>query len=392
MVDKEQSGSKLDALLERIPITDGGGRRRLTAGTIVLLTGFAVSPEIGQWIVAASKEASLSILLAAGALLIYAVGVAVELIGEVFLARAIANAVWSYLFAKSTSRTWRGWRVYLRWPFIVVWGSARAIPYFVIGLFGVSRWRMRPRRRLSLRARLTLKAQPTSVRNALEQPLGSNAEFGRRALIDQLSTTESRLWAKRLLDRPKDVLALVSAIVFSVVIVAFSPTSPVALSLSMSKELEARRDAVAKDLRDFGEIALKSQRPVIVAFIPFSSDVERLVSLELRYDANLERFDADFDKDGVRMFDALDKVDSSSPEAGSALVKLASSADNLRAAQFEARSELVSGVRQRIVIRSSTIIVAVFLYVAFFNTLTSATISVIEAVALERAATMERRV
>src|ERR1700722_20053487 len=48
VAEKEESGSKLDALLERIPVLDGGGRRRLTAGTITLLTLLLAFSNLGS--------------------------------------------------------------------------------------------------------------------------------------------------------------------------------------------------------------------------------------------------------------------------------------------------------------------------------------------------------
>ena len=199
MGDKGESVSKFDAFIERIPLLDGGGRRRLTAGAIVVLTVLLASPELSGWIVNAveTKVASVSLFLAAGALLIYATGVIVELIGEVFLARAVANAAWSYIAAAQFLREQRWHRLakQLAWlPIVVVWGTPRAIAYFVLGLFGGSRWRMRLAPRLSQQARSFYEELPTAVRGALEHTLSNKADFGRKAVIDELRAPASRAW------------------------------------------------------------------------------------------------------------------------------------------------------------------------------------------------------
>jgi hypothetical protein len=217
VADKEDSGSILEALLERAPVLDGGGRRRFTAGTLVVLaivlTFDSLRSRIAEMI--AAKEASLPLFLASGTLLIYGTGVIVELIGEVFLARAVSNAAWSYVAAAEYVQEWRSFRKVAGWvAIVIIWGTIRAIGYFVLGLFGATRWRMRFRW-LSSDARRAYDRLPDSIRHALEHALGNKAEFGRKAIIDKLNTLETRRWARRLMDRPRDVLALISAVVLS---------------------------------------------------------------------------------------------------------------------------------------------------------------------------------
>jgi hypothetical protein len=90
MAEREGAGTKLDSILERIPKLDGSGsgRRRLTAGTIVLLTVFATfGSVVDQLKTFIEKSGSVSLVIIAVALMIYATGMVVELIGEIFLAR-----------------------------------------------------------------------------------------------------------------------------------------------------------------------------------------------------------------------------------------------------------------------------------------------------------------
>jgi hypothetical protein len=191
MPDEGGPVSKFEALLERVPIFDGGSRRRLTAGTVIILTVLLVFENFRvQLTTAATKDVSLTLLLAVGTLLIYAAGVLVELIGGVFLARAVSNAAWSYVLAAEKIRTWRPLPKFFGWIGIVVlWATARAIGYFAIGLFGASRWRIRLSG-LSADAQAILDDQPIAVREFVQQSLGNNADFGRKALVDQLGSVE----------------------------------------------------------------------------------------------------------------------------------------------------------------------------------------------------------
>jgi hypothetical protein len=142
MEDKEKSTSKLEALLERVPVLDGGGRRRLTAGTIVVITAVSTldyfKADVSQTV--SSKDVSVSLLLASGVLLIFATGVLVELVGEVFLARAVANVVWSYAELSDQTAQWsHARRKMLAGAYIAFLGTLRAPFYFAFGLFGGSK-------------------------------------------------------------------------------------------------------------------------------------------------------------------------------------------------------------------------------------------------------------
>ena len=223
---KAESELKINALLERMPIMDGGGRRRLTAGTIVGLTTILVFEPLraGITTVIVNKDISLSLLLAAAALLIYAAGVIVELVGEVFLARAVSNVAWSFVAATHYARKWQRFYRPIAWVFILIVGTFGGFGYFISGLFGASMWRMQPMLRLSECGQQLFKSQPASIQDSVEKALAVKADFGQKAIIDQLRDSESRRWARRLMDRPKDVLALVSALLVSLfVYLGFAP-------------------------------------------------------------------------------------------------------------------------------------------------------------------------
>ena len=416
MAEKEESGSKLDALLERIPALDGGGRRRLTAGTITLLAVLAAFSNVWPTIkeLAAPKETPLSLLLAVGALLIYATGVLVELIGEIFLARAVANAVWSYVEAANYSQRWRRLLRPIGWMYITLWGSIRALSYFSQGLFGRSRWRMRFRRRLSANAGRAYDQIPYPVRLALKHSLGAKAEFGRMALIELLTSPRKRKWAKTLMERPKDVLALVSALVVSLLILLV--WSPIRQDLTPTTRgnLEAMRSDLDGDIKHltaawgdryslFRAInakpdvpSLKNLRGVLESFDNLRRSIRTLRNLT--YEESLKHSNefaiavaydviysaCNLNEDAPNAAEPLatisQKVETAESDACEAFEE---STARLPRPIFAAYEELSASAEEQAIVRIVSGVAALFLYVAFFNTLTSVTISVIEAIGLE---------
>jgi hypothetical protein len=421
MAEKEQSGSKLDAFLERIPILDGGGRRRLTAGTITLMTVGVVSniwPHVKEAI--AARDTSLSLFLAVGALLIYATGVLVELIGEIFLARAVANAVWSYMEAANATRRFRPLLRPLAWVHIAVWGSSRALVYFLQGLFGRSRWRMRFRRELSAGGRRAYDKLPYAVRLALKHSLGAKAEFGRMALIELMATPRKRRWGMMMTERPKDVLALVSAIVISLLILlVWSPirqdlTQATASNLNAVRtELDKIKnplDAASEEIED--AVATMTEKLDVHSAESLKSDVAS-------FESDLNSFDSLLESVGIlksltsvdylrfaRQYTANDAYarivsacqfkgalsNRTGPQttvfqkvrtANTSACKALTATGYFPAPIVIAYEELNRSARQQASVRIVSGLAALFLYVAFFNTLTSVTISMIETIGLE---------
>lgn len=416
MAEKEESGSKLDALLERIPVLDGGGRRRLTAGTITLLTLLVAFSDIWPHIkeAIAAKDTSISLFLVVGALLIYATGVLVELMGEIFLARAVGNAVWSYVEAAKETRRWRPSLRPSAWPYIIVWGSIQALGYFFVGLFGKSHWRMRLRRRLSANARSTYDKFPYPVRLALTRSLGAKAEFGRMALIELVTGPARKRWARTLMERPKDVLALVSALVISLLILlvwspirqdltpaAVQTLEPMRLQLDKVKiRLVSARDEFYSIIRTAkpqpDARSLESLKDLTNSFDALVNLVQALHGLTqvsyLRHTGSFaisvpyENFEPACDSkiDTSRMEESVAAATKKLDDSRTAACKeLSEFVDRLHTATFAAYRELFTSAEQQAIVRFVSGIAALFLYVAFFNTLTSVTLSVIEAIALE---------
>jgi hypothetical protein len=448
---KEESERRISTLLDRMPIMDGGGRRRLTAGTIVVLTTILVFEPLrtGLTTVIVNKDISLSLLLAAAGLLIYATGVVVELLGEVFLARAVSNAAWSFVAATHYARRWRGFHRPIAWVFILIVGVFGGFGYFILGLFGASKWRMQPMLRLSESGQQLLESQPPAIRDSIEKALAVKADFGRKAIIDQLRDPESRRWARRLMDRPKDVLALVSALLISLfVYLGFAPytytlSSQVRTDLAQSRAMlvEAKTSTYAQmDADDMpilrvltqhtllwgariGDIGKpKSVQDLIDAFSGWNIAVTFLANLAsplelgnegigqhipgepLLLAASASPGDVESSLDWsfglIDSFCALNVnsmkgygVDDNNPEYAQISTLLArmlpvckrllTSKTFIENSFLDADNEIRRSIRPQFALRTAAVFTALFLFVAFFNTLTASTVSVLEMLALQ---------
>jgi hypothetical protein len=393
--EKDDSGSKIGALSERIPIMDGSGRRRLTAGTLVVVTLLFLVPSIRDQVTEAiaKKDVSVTLILATGALLIYATGVIVELIGEIFLARAVANAAWGYSRVNALVCTWgQPARTLGKILVIPIWGTVRAAASLGLGLGGANRWRLEFRG-LSPDARKFYdesEAITGAARHAIATALGATGEFGRKVLIDLQPDAESRTWARKLMERPKDMLALVSAlIVCFLMFLAATPIEPQIDSTYLTGLQKARPqlEVVEKNLAD--ELS-GPDRPHVVYLALYAGQLDMLMN-ESRYHSVR---DVEFalrelhDRSVDPCNKTVEKPYDASPSSPELRSKLDLDCDHLNSVAsditetIEAAQYLIHVEKyRRIVTRVLVGIGVLVLYVAFFNALSSATVSVIEAAA-----------
>lgn len=401
MADKDESVSKLDALLNRIPVFDGGGRRRLTAGTIVAAATLITFQDARETIthLIEGRDASVSLMLAASALLIYAAGVVVELIGEVFLVRAVSNAVWSYTSAAHQIRNLRRWRRFLTYILsVLLYGTARAVIYFVSGLFGKCAWQMDVLRDLSKDGRTIYLRLPRSVRHSIRRALGSKSNFGKLALVSFLTLPETRRWAQGLLTRPRDVLSLVSAIVLSFTLAIFGAPNHFRPNRETAKSfLSAEQSFITS------HSALQA-----AASMGADGDLEKLLEqLALELSANPLAFtNGQF----TRALDAayadllprrsilisgpyfeepkpdptvIKAMRQAAEQYKTVVARVDDSVISLMRAHETAEQEFRSDRSRKVLLKILAAAATLFLYVAFFNSLRSATLSVLEALALD---------
>jgi hypothetical protein len=385
--------------------------------------------------------------LASGVLLIFATGVLVELVGEVFLARAVANVVWSYAELSDQTAQWsHARRKMLAGAYIAFLGTLRAPFYFAFGLFGGSKWRMRIEEKLSEDAKNSYSKLPKSVRTSIERSLGNNAEFGRRALIDRLGTAAAQRWARRLMDRPKDVLALISAIVIALLLVVFTTRAIRINELDSVVKLEAARSTLSdltseltnklrsidpsevpirfdslltsneRWLRSFRqiqrsihELELATRAPYVSVYKPGSpvppllkyGDSDDDSQHGVFSDGTLQLPETDSEcaasqsylSDQIRFEKPGQMPDKTKVDEASSLLaafetycpKISKVESTLPVLFKEAQDQIAYVGLVELWVRLGAAASTLFLYVAFFTTLTSATISVLEIFGLEQA-------
>lgn len=216
----------IEKLAEHLPFMDGSGRRRFVAGGIILI-GIAVqnSNTIKSLIDFQGfglKEILGSPVLAGGVvLLIYAVGSLAEMLGELSLVRA-ASGIFNALKLPLRIATWdavpaRTW-FYAFLIFIIRLSIFILIVPFVIiyntlaGFIGVTTFSIDLKRSVSAKAAAVFESLPVAARQGLSEPVGNQADFAQKHIVDLLSTEQDRKWARRLLIRAKDVAATITAL------------------------------------------------------------------------------------------------------------------------------------------------------------------------------------
>jgi hypothetical protein len=199
-------------------------RRRFTAGLIVIAAfsypwnddaGVSVSAETVNVL---TSPVFAGILFAAT----YIVDALVEITGETFLARIAGNYLWAFM----VSLTWFShvklpFRYVLRSIFFLPGGVALSYFYLVRAFFGVSDFRLLQSPRIfTARAQRYFCTLPEFVRAGLQAPFGDNYEVAWRLLENDAGPT-GVAWLRSLQERTRDVLAIVTALFFSNVIVGY---------------------------------------------------------------------------------------------------------------------------------------------------------------------------
>jgi hypothetical protein len=255
-------------LADRLPYADGGGRRRLVAGGIVLIgllivhwdgIGRSVGIKLGDGL--KMSDVLKSPLLVAGCgLLVYAIGSLIELVGELFLARSAAGIFWTMSFPlrRAQQRRW-----FVRWPLrILLW--IFVVPVLIVvhavrGLFGSTSYRIPLVAFLTDRARVFYNSLPPNIAQGLAKPVGDDSELAVKYLLERFTDERDRKWARRLTDKPKDVLVTITAVVLIMVYgFAMSPGSVRRLSATF----EELRESVSSDMERLAVGTASERRPL----------------------------------------------------------------------------------------------------------------------------------
>lgn len=217
----------LEKIVERIPYSDGGFRRRMTAGAIVVLgAAFSQSLKI-QALSISFKDASelinstfVGIILL---LLVYAIGGLVEVLAELFVSRLTGNTAWAIIAPKNMYKKYPSFirkifQAFTYYPGIIfllyaAWGRA---------IIGKSSYRWHDlEKTLQPNTRAHYKLYPDIIKKGLEDPFGVYGELAWRYFSNH-GTHEEMSFARKLENRNKDILVIVTSLM--IVMTIFIPS------------------------------------------------------------------------------------------------------------------------------------------------------------------------
>lgn len=198
-------------------------RRRVMGGVVVLgALAFPWHQDILKLATNSALLGSTTFALLATAT-VYLAGALVELVAEVFVARLAGNYLWAFVvpFAWFPGRR-RSVRYLLRAVCFLPAGVFLAYYYVARGIFGQSDFRWLDRSAvLSVSAEQYFHSLPESVIMGLQHPFGDHRELAWRFLESRAGAGSE--WLRSLENRNRDVLTLLTAFLFAIVI--FQPTA-----------------------------------------------------------------------------------------------------------------------------------------------------------------------
>lgn len=217
----------IEKIVERIPYSDGGFRRRMTAGAVILL-GSAMALRGNIQSAPLSFEDAKQILSSPIVgiillLLVYAIGGLVEVIAELFITRLTGNTAWAFIaptqmykkFPVFVRRIFQAFTYYPGMIFLLYaeWGKA---------LIGKSSYRWHDlEKSLQPKTRNHFKSYPDIVKKGLEDPFGKYGELAWRYFSNH-GTDEEKSLARKLENRNKDTLVIVTSLMIATAIIILS--------------------------------------------------------------------------------------------------------------------------------------------------------------------------
>lgn len=200
----------LEKIVDRFPPADGALRRRFIAGGFVtlflLFTGILPITEVVKIDIAVVIGSPVFVF--AFLILVYAIGGIVEVIGQIFILRAIGELAWMVAYPYKKNRSKGIGRVLLSYSIWLIPGYFLSYFYFFRGLLGITKFHLDLR--LSANASKIYDQLPERVQTGLSQPLGDEFDFAWKFLESKLRM-EDKQWVHRRDARNKEVLAILSA-------------------------------------------------------------------------------------------------------------------------------------------------------------------------------------
>ena len=379
--------------LERLPYTDGSGRRRFVAGGILLI-GIAffnwpsVRAAVGE--VNATDIIGIPVIAAGAVLVVYALGSIVEMLGEFFLIRAVSGVFWALGFpgrsmALRTSPLGKlsaGLLSAVAVFFLAVWNLLK-------GLLGRTNYAISLEPKLTPKARELYAKLPSKVVSGLSRPVGDDAEIALKHITELLPESD-RKWARRLVNRAKDVSAITTALfLLAITAVGSGVVGPLSTGVQASLlPFEQKKESIRRQVSDFGQGGTMAQYALFIS--GGFRDSMRLLSLgaatgwHALFLAGLEEAETNlretpYDGESTDDLKALDDLWKELNSLRTAADELVAIADQWHAER--PRREALAAI-QTVAYTAPFL----FLYIGFFTSLRNAVVSIIETVAMQESA------
>jgi len=389
------SPNLVEKVLDRIPsYSEGASRRRSVAGGIILITitGLFAHLEVETPLKGISTQDLITspVIVASVLLFAYAIGLIVEMVGEIFLVRATAGVFWGLGYPFRNVIHQNGFIQFfgrtLAFLFIVPF---RLLINLVKGFLGQTAYTLPIETYLSRKARLYYHALPEKVREGIAQPIGDSAELARKVLVDEFPDID-RKWANGLIVRAKDVLAITTALVIAALLYLGGTGHLNVVVLGNNSDLkEAERSFYSEEnrvrdkldaLTDQVDEKLEAQKVATGALESSSRDGLKSLQLSLRVIASNLRFSyLKTRQDMDSIIEEIPDLPSPEKEKFKALVESLKKANEFAATyrQLTAKAAFGLGISFVLVLSLS------FLYIGFFVTVRNAMVGLLEGLALK---------
>jgi len=251
------SSSSIEAVLDRLPIFDGAGRRRFVSGG-VLLIGLVLLLMNSQSDMVVPIETLQLIgtptLTLAAVLIVYSIGTVIDMLGEFFIVRAAAGAYGATtetfhraLYAQSFRERARGFGQIAVLPVVILVGTFKA-------LFDSRYYAIRMSQCLSEEASNRFLSMPSRVRLGLQHPVSDDSDFAFKYLIDSLKSDFDRKWGRLLLHRTRDLLSITTSLFLIGATILFvnliGPDSPIRGLEDEFEDLSLRLESMREAMED----------------------------------------------------------------------------------------------------------------------------------------------
>jgi len=220
---------KLELLLDKLPYSDGGGRRRFVAGGMFLIGIAILNWSSFQGVLGTQIQVmdllKSTVVLAGSVLIVYSLGMIIELFGEVFMIRAASGFLWAFNYPNrkiSKSEKYSADNKAYKYIYFILYSML--VPLlawyeFIRGFFGNSSYSITLKEPLlSTEAEKLIESFPDKVREGITMPVGKNSTLAFKYLPDQLVNSQDSLWAKKLISRTKEISTVTTTLVVLAVI------------------------------------------------------------------------------------------------------------------------------------------------------------------------------